>query len=68
MPSKANEVCSIPLPEIEPVVVLSEVFVSEHDRRVSDEQLDTAARDAQTEFIQANLRGHKATNGEAREL
>jgi len=56
MPSKANEVCSIPLPEIEPVVVLSEVFVSEHDRRVSDEQLDTAARDAQTEFIQANLR------------
>jgi RNA polymerase sigma-70 factor, ECF subfamily len=56
MPSKANEVCSIPLPEIEPVVVLSEVLVSEHDRRVSDEQLDTAARDAQTEFIQANLR------------
>jgi RNA polymerase sigma-70 factor, ECF subfamily len=56
MPSKANEVCSIPLPEIEPMVVLSEVFVSEHDRRVSDEQLDTAARDAQTEFIQANLR------------
>lgn len=56
MPSKANEVCSIPLPEIEPVVVLSEVFVSEHDRRVSDDHLDTAARDAQTEFIQANLR------------
>jgi RNA polymerase sigma-70 factor, ECF subfamily len=56
MPGKANDVCAIPFPEIQPVVVLSEVFVSEHDRRVSDERVDTAARDAQTEFIQANLR------------
>src|SRR6476660_3741967 len=56
MPGTANEVCAIPFSETEPMVVLSEVFVSEHDRRVSDEHLDTAARDAQTEFIQANLR------------
>src|SRR6478735_12430390 len=56
MPSKANDVCTITVPSIQSGVILPEAFVSEHDHRVSDEHLDTAARDAQTEFIQANLR------------
>lgn len=56
MPSKANDVCTITVPAIQSGVILPEAFVSEHDHRVSDERLDTAARDAQTEFIQANLR------------
>jgi RNA polymerase sigma-70 factor (ECF subfamily) len=56
MPSKANEVCTITVPGIQSGVSLPEALVSEHDHRVSDEHLDTAARDAQTEFIQANLR------------
>ena len=56
MPSNANEVCTLTFSEIEQGALLPEVLVSEHDRRVSDEHLDTAARDAQTEFIQANLR------------
>src|SRR6478735_4980428 len=56
MPSKANDVCTITVPSIQSGVILPEAFVSEHDHRVSDEHLDTAARDAQTEFIQDNLR------------
>jgi RNA polymerase sigma-70 factor, ECF subfamily len=56
MSSEANELCAIPFPGIEQAVILSEAHVSENDRRISDEHVDTAARDAQTEFIQANLR------------
>lgn len=56
MPIEANEFSALAFPEVSQGFILPEVLVSEHERRVSDEHLDTAARDAQTEFIQANLR------------
>jgi RNA polymerase sigma-70 factor, ECF subfamily len=54
--SASNAPAYAGLPSRLPAGVFGEVILSEYPRRISGEELDASARDAQTQFIQDNLR------------
>jgi RNA polymerase sigma-70 factor (ECF subfamily) len=55
MSSNPPETCAVALPDLDSRFSLREELVTDHGRKVSELE-QAAARDAQTEFIQANLR------------
>lgn len=55
MPSETTEVPPYSI-AADPAQIVVDITMSEHGRRLSDAQVDSEVRDAQTQFIQDNLR------------